>query len=750
MRFTFSIHTFITALVVATVLPFLIFSGLLVERAVGDEQRLITRSMRDAAEAAAGDIDRRISALMSLALTIGDARMLRIGDLAAFHARWSAVVGREGLTAVVYGTAGQQLVNTSVPFGTVLPDEPGMVRHVVKTGESEITGLAREARTEKLVLSINVPVWRDGALTHVLSLRITDAIAAVMAGQLLLPEQTAWLVNHDGVILHRTREPERFIGTRAPPDFLEQMGQQAKGAYLSPLFNGGPVHVAFNQVKLSGWVLAVSIPNDVLFAPAQRSLRRMLALGGGILLLAGLIAWGIGHSIARSVTGLSHLAAAMGAGTRGGRLPATHIREVNAVAASMAQADETLRYQSEERERYMDVLKAEIANHQRTESQLVQSQKMHAMGQLTGGMAHDFNNLLSIIVGCLELLRDKWPDDPGSGELAEEALKAALRGAELTRQLLAFARRQPLVPERCDINAVLSDFTRLLRRTLGEDITIDLTLADDLWPVRIDRVQLETSITNLATNARHAMPRGGRLTITTRNTALDEEYARGNAEVAPGDYVLIEVRDTGTGMPPEVLERVFDPFFTTKEPGQGTGLGLSMVYGFLKQSGGHVSVYSEAGEGTTFRLYLPPARDAATPDNTPAGPARSPLPERGRGEIVLAVEDNAVLRQVLVRQLDAAGYRVIEADNARAALDTIESGREIDLLFTDIVMPGGMNGHELTRLATLLRPDLKILLTSGFSDMANNGAVLPSNARVLRKPYREEELLRLVREALNG
>ena len=749
MRFTFSIHTFITALVVASVLPFLIFSGFLVERAVGDEQRLITRSMRDAAEAAAGDIDRRISALMSLARTIGDARMLRIGDLAAFHTRWSAVVGREGLTAVVYGTMGQQLVNTSVPFGTVLPDEPGMIRHAVETGKMEIAGLAREAGTEKLVLSINVPVWRDGVLIHVLSLRITEAITAVMTEQLLLPEQTAWLVDRDGVILHHTREPERFIGTRAPPDFLEQMGQQAGGAYLSPAFDGGPVHVAFNRVTLSGWVLAVSIPNDVLFAPAQRSLRRMLALGGGILLLAGLISWGIGRSIARSVTGLSHLAAAMGAGTRGGRLPVTHIREVNAVAASMAAAGEALRYQLEERERYMEVLKAEIANHQRTASQLVQSQKMHAMGQLTGGMAHDFNNLLSIIIGCLELLRDKWPDDPGSGELAEEALKAALRGAELTRQLLAFARRQPLVPERCDINAVLSDFTRLLRRTLGEDITIDLDLADDPWPVRIDRVQLETSITNLATNARHAMPRGGRLTITTRNTALDEDYARINAEVVPGDYVLIEVRDTGTGMPPEVLERIFDPFFTTKEPGQGTGLGLSMVYGFLKQSGGHVSAYSEVGEGTTFRLYLPPARDAATPD-IPAGPARPPLAGRGRDEIVLAVEDNAVLRQVLVRQLATAGYRVIEADNARAALDTIESGREIDLLFTDIVMPGGMNGHELTRLATLLRPDLKILLTSGFSDMANNGAVLPSNARVLRKPYREEELLRLVREALNG
>ena len=748
MRFTFSIHAYITALVVATVLPFLLFSGLLVERAVGNEQTLIARSIRDAAEAGASDIDRRMSALVSLALTIGDARMLRIGDLAAFHARWSAVVARESLTAVVYDTKGRQLVNTGVPFDTVLPAEPAIVRSVIATGKMEISGLAREAGTEKPVLSISVPILGEHGLTHVLSLRITEAIAAVMTEQLLSPGQTAWLVDRDGTIIHRTRDPERFIGTRSPPDFLEQTGRHPRGTYLSSSFEDGPVHVAFSRVKLSGWVLAVSIPNDVLFAPAQRSLHRMLALGGGILLLAGLISWGIGRSIARSVAGLSSLAAAVGTGTHGFRPPATRIREVNAVATSMAAAAETLRHQSEERERYMDVLKSEIANRQRTEGQLVQSQKMHAMGQLTGGMAHDFNNLLSIIVGCLELLRDHWPDDPKSGELTEEAMKAALHGAELTRQLLAFARRQPLVPERCDINAVIGDFTRLLRRTLGEDITIDLHLAEALPPVRVDRVQLETSITNLANNARHAMPRGGRLTITTRETVLDEDYARTNAEVVPGSYVLIEVRDTGTGMKPEVLEHVFDPFFTTKEPGQGTGLGLSMVYGFLKQSGGHISAYSEPGEGTTFRLYLPPARDMAVPEAA-AEPARPPLPERGQGERVLAVEDNAGLRQVLVRQLSSAGYQVVEADNAHAALDLIEGGERIDLLFTDIVMPGGMNGHELARRALLARPDVKILLTSGFSDMANGGAALPSHARLLRKPYREEELLRLVREALN-
>jgi CheY-like chemotaxis protein len=372
---------------------------------------------------------------------------------------------------------------------------------------------------------------------------------------------------------------------------------------------------------------------------------------------------------------------------------------------------------------------------------------MDAVGQLTGGLAHDFNNLLGIIIGNLDMLRDRWADDMDSDELAADALDAALRGAELARQMLAFARRQPLRPERCDINRAIVDIVRLLRRTLGEDIMIDLQLTQGLWPALVDRLQFETAVTNLATNARDAMPGGGELTIATRNTRLDEDYAAAHAELAPGDYVSIEVRDTGTGIPPELLDRIFEPFFTTKETGRGTGLGLSMVFGFLKQSGGHINAYSEMGEGTVFRLYLPAVRDAATSDDgeTAALPPARP----GRNETVLVVEDSAGLRKTLIRQLAAAGYRVLEADSAAAALVTIDGGAPIDLLLTDIVMPGGMNGHDLAAAALLRRPGLRTLLTSGFPEMANGGADVPSGARVLRKPYRRDEMLRLVRETLD-
>jgi len=505
-----------------------------------------------------------------------------------------------------------------------------------------------------------------------------------------------------------------------------------------------PNYIAFSRVRPANWFVATSIPREVLFAPVTLSFRRMLMLGAGTLLLAGLIAWAIGRAIAGPVSGLARLATALGAGQAIARSRPTNVREVDEVADAMFAAAEALRQQTEQRERATEALRIEAASRQRVEHQLVQAQKMEMVGQLTGGLAHDFNNLLAIVIGNLDMLRERATTDLVADELAHGALEAALRGAELTRHMLAFARRQPLSPEQCDINQVIRVCVRLLRRTLGEDITIDLQLASDAWPVVVDRAQFEAAITNLATNARQAMPRGGRLTFTTRNTVLDEDYAAAHAELSPGEYVSIEVHDTGVGMPAEVRERIFEPFFTTKDPGEGTGLGLSMVFGFLKQSGGHINVYSELGEGTIFRLYLPPARGAVAP----LAPVEQPEAKRGNNETILAVEDSSGLRQVLVRQLSAAGYRVLQAENATMALDALESDEAIDLLLTDIVMPG-MNGHDLANRAVALRPRLKTLLTSGFSDMANGGAAVATPTRILRKPYRREELLRLVQEALH-
>jgi PAS domain S-box-containing protein len=376
--------------------------------------------------------------------------------------------------------------------------------------------------------------------------------------------------------------------------------------------------------------------------------------------------------------------------------------------------------------------------------QLRQAQKMEAVGQLTGGLAHDFNNLLAIIIGNLDLLRELRADDPVTDELVRDAQDSALRGADLTRRLLAFARRQPLQPERSDINDVIGGIVKLLTRTLGENITIELALATNIWPVQIDRAQFEAVIANLATNARDAMPRGGTLLIDTRNGWLDEAYAAAHTEVTPGDYVVIEVSDSGSGMPPEVLTRIFEPFFTTKEQGKGTGLGLSMVFGFMKQSGGHITVYSELGEGTTFRLYLPRiSQTELVVDERPQELASS-----GGSETILVVEDNAGLRRIVVRQLSDAGYHVLEAPDAEAAMVIIETPERIHLLLTDIVMPGEMDGRELARAAVARRPLLRTLLTSGFPDARWGSSTSRTGGRLLSKPYRKEELRRAVREAL--
>jgi PAS domain S-box-containing protein len=410
-------------------------------------------------------------------------------------------------------------------------------------------------------------------------------------------------------------------------------------------------------------------------------------------------------------------------------------------------ASGALLHDAEDRPNGMVFITDDVTRRKATEEQLRQAQKMEAVGQLTGGMAHDFNNLLGVVIGNLDLVRPLVQSIADADELVGESLDAALRGAELTRRLLAFSRRQPLEPKRVAINELVGGMVKLLERTLGEDIEIVLDLADDLWPGVVDPSQLEASLANLATNARDAMPFGGRLMITTGNRTLDKDYAAEHTEVNPGDYAMIEVSDTGSGMSPEVIARIFEPFYTTKGRGKGTGLGLSMVFGFMKQSGGHINVYSERGVGTSFRLYLPRSVDPAEI----AAKAAVVPPPRAAGETVLAVEDNPALRKVVVRQLKELGYHVLEANGAEAALAVLEH-EKVDLLFSDVVMPGSMDGFGLAHRVLVFWPQLKVVLTSGFPEakMAGNLGYLPPSVRLLSKPYRKEALARQLREALDG
>ena len=392
-------------------------------------------------------------------------------------------------------------------------------------------------------------------------------------------------------------------------------------------------------------------------------------------------------------------------------------------------------------------INTDITGQLELEAQLRQAQRLESIGQLTGGVAHDFNNLLTVILGNAELLIEQLVDETDLKTLAELTQAAARRGAELTNRLLAFARRQALEPESTDIVALVEEMQPLLRRSIPEHIDIKTIHAPDLWRAEIDPGQLESALLNLALNARDAMPKGGRLTIETANLAIDEDYADNQVDLAPGDYVLIIVSDTGEGIPGTHLDRLFEPFFTTKAKGKGTGLGLAMVYGFVKQSAGHIKVYSEPGEGTTIRIFLPRSLQAAASVKRAGEPADT----LGGNERILVVEDDDLVRDHAERLLNNLGYQVRVAVNGDQALTMLEQDDAIDLLFTDVIMPGKLNGPALVREALRLRPGLKVLYTSGYTENAivHHGR-LDEGVLLLSKPYRRLDLAYKVREALEN
>jgi PAS domain S-box-containing protein len=391
----------------------------------------------------------------------------------------------------------------------------------------------------------------------------------------------------------------------------------------------------------------------------------------------------------------------------------------------------------------LDVTQRNIA-----EEQLRQAQKMEAIGQLTGGIAHDFNNLLAIIQGNIELVHERVKGDPKLAEMIDYALRASERGASLTKRLLAYSRQQPLAPKPVDVAVLIAGMTDLLRRALGETIEVKTHMATGLWPTKVDPHELEHAMLNLAVNARDAMPGGGTLSIEAENTHLDAAYAEHNLEVKPGAYLMIAITDTGSGMVKDVIDRAFEPFFTTKPIGQGSGLGLSMVYGFVKQSGGHIKVYSEPGHGTTVRLYLP--RFAEKPEADPA-PHDITAETDHKGEVILVVEDDPDVRKLVLGMVDSLGYQTIAAIDGPSALEALERVGKVDLLFTDVVLPRGMNGAALARAAQERQAGLRVLYMSGYTRNAilHNGA-LDEGVQLITKPFRKADLAGKLREVLSG
>lgn len=395
---------------------------------------------------------------------------------------------------------------------------------------------------------------------------------------------------------------------------------------------------------------------------------------------------------------------------------------------------------------FLEVVR-DVSDDLRREAALMQASRMEAIGQLTGGIAHDFNNILTVILGNLELLEMKLTDQ-GQLALAREAQEASEMGARLTDRLLTFGRRQHLETERINLNEFVLGITDLLNRAIGEDIDLSTSLASELWLTEVDPGQVENAVLNLAINARDAMPGGGRLFIETRNVKLDGEAVALTPELQPGEYVVLSVSDTGHGMPPDVRARAFEPFFSTKGPGKGSGLGLATIYGFAKQSGGHATIYSEIGNGTIVNLYLPRSRSSEE-EAGKGGDAHAVQIQPAQAETILVVEDDDRLRKLTVTRLESLGYRVREARNGVEALDAMRADSRVDLVFTDLVMPGGMSGIDLLREMQAVYPRARVLLTSGYAEELVSSVGIEDNfVRLLRKPYRQSDLAIAIRQAL--
>ncbi|MCC8939975.1 response regulator [Bradyrhizobium sp. Arg68] len=398
-----------------------------------------------------------------------------------------------------------------------------------------------------------------------------------------------------------------------------------------------------------------------------------------------------------------------------------------------------------EAEIFMRAREVEAAREQlEAEQKLRQVQKMEAVGHLTGGIAHDFNNILTVITGLIDILAEAVEHDAALSSVTKMISDAASRGAEVTKHLLAFSRQQPLQPREADLNTLVQDTARLLRPSLGEQIEIETSLEPDAWPAFIDPNHMATALLNLAVNARDAMPDGGKLMLETSNVILDETYAASNLDVRAGEYVMVAVSDTGAGIPETIREKVFEPFFTTKDTGKGTGLGLSMVYGFIKQSDGHLKIYSEEGHGTSIKLYLPRSSGDMEEAEPPAV-----VDARGGNETILVVEDDPLVRNYVSAQLEQLGYRTMVTANGPEALAAIDKGFVCDVLFTDVIMSGGMNGRQVADAVLAKLPSVRVLFTSGYTEDAifHHGRLDP-DVTLLAKPYRKSDLARMIRQVL--
>jgi signal transduction histidine kinase/CheY-like chemotaxis protein len=739
------LRTWLTILAAGCIILSLSLAGLVGWLDWTEQKRQTTDSFVATSRAILGAVDREIDQATALARGLSASLALAKGDMAEFdrEAR-GAAAPYDYFVAVIAVGDGRHLVNTQLPAGE-LPDiraDPGFLRDGTLAGAMTVKPLARSLASGKWVVGVRVPVRIGGAVTYLVDIVIPAAIFQKVIDEQRFPKDWQSVVfDNAWTIVARLVEPEKWVGnTGAMSELQHDPSPVITGE--ARLLGGDYFLTAWVKSPRFGWTASIGIPVYSLFWQSFPQLALIVILTFAVCFVS--IAT-VGLFTVRLVRSIQKLALASNSLGRDEPIdmPRFFVKELDCVGEAIAEAGHRLsthRRMLEDKIREVsDELRREAEERVNAEVTMTRMQRLESLGQLTGGVAHDFNNLLTVVIAQSERILFAAKANESITQMATSILKVAERGAHLTAQLLAFSRRQNLKPDTVSVHRLLGELGDLLRRAAGEAITVSISADPDLWPSLVDAAQFEAAIINLVVNARDAMPAGGLLAIESRNEALSEADAA-LLDLAPGEYVVISVIDTGVGMSPETQQRCFEPFYTTKDVGKGTGLGLSQVYGFVRQSHGMATVESAPGCGTTVAIYLP--RAYGEPEQK-AVRVESVAPA-GNGRVVLVVEDQEDVRELLESYLAECGYSTLSAADGVQARQLLESSNRIEVMLTDVVMPNGLDGITLGRIARELRPELKVVLMSGYSRQTRR----EEDFLFIEKPFRQAELAKLVADSL--
>ncbi len=755
-------------LVLATIIPLLLLGWFMFNRMTENERAGLRRDIVLNTRITAALVENEIETHSAIASTLAHSPSLQAGDLAAFwQEATNALRFTPGAWITVSDPSGQILLTTLGPIGTAYPKhvQPELLKRGFETGKPQVSDLVLGPVSKKITAFVDVPVFRDTVPIYSISISLApDRFHALVKNQFTHGEIVA-VLDRNMKFVTRMPDHDARLGKLPSDEWRASIAEKSEGWVESKTVDGHRSLSGYTRIS-HGWTVAVAILETDIALPLGKILLSSAGLALALSIISIWMAWLIARNASGGITELAQSAWYL---AHNKPLPLINppFAEAKLIAQSLEQASNELIRQNTlllsanlqleaKVEQSTQDLTSEVRQRENIETTLRQSQKMESIGQLTGGIAHDFNNMLTIVIGNLDTIQRRVAKMATASSLirpVEGALQGARSAAKLTHRLLAFSRQQTLQPEPLDLNSVIVGITDMLSRTVGEAITIQTFLEEELWLTLADANQIENTLVNLAINSRDAMDGRGKLTIETSNIYLDKSYVPQFYDLKVGQYVMINVTDTGSGIAAEQLDKVFEPFFTTKEPGKGTGLGLAMIYGFVKQSGGYIRLQSDVGQGTSVKIYLPKFSQISSAGLEPraAQVPQTPVPQALEGETILLVEDDKGVLEYATGALEELGYQVVSASSGQEALEKLETMPRIDLLFTDIVLGGSMDGTQLSQHILEKLPNLPVLFTTGYSrSLINNRDRLDEGVNLLNKPYTLEELAGKLRFARSG